>query len=186
MDDTQIIELFYKRSENAISKTAEKYGKYCYYIAYSILRDVQDSEECVNDTYLRAWNLMPPQKPNNLQTFLGKITRNLALDRYKYNNRDKRGGGQVGLVLEELDECIPARNDPEQAIMDKELIETLNLFLAGLPSRKRQIFIRRYWYLSPISEIAEEFCVSENNVKVTLFRTRNELKIFLEKAGISI
>ncbi len=186
MDDKQIIDLFFERSEAAISKTADKYGKYCYHIAYNILHNEQDSEECVNDAYLRVWNAIPPQNPNNLMTFLGKITRNLALDRYKYQNREKRGGGQTALVLDELDECIGTANDIEQVINDRLFADTLNLFLAELPPKKRQIFVRRYWYLSSISEIAKDFALSENNVKVILLRARNELKRFLKKAGISL
>ncbi len=184
MHDRQIIELFYERSESAIPKTAERYGKYCYSIAYQILHNEQDSEECVNDTYLRAWNTIPPQKPNNLATFLGKITRNLALDKYKYYNREKRGSGHTMVALDELEECIPAIKDTEQIISDKELVDTLNLFLARLPLKKRKIFVRRYWYFSTINEIAKEYDISENNVKVILLRTRKELKRFLEKAGV--
>ncbi len=184
MNDKQIIELFLKRSESAISKTAEKYGKYCYCIAYNILFDEQDSEECVNDTYFRAWNVIPPQKPNNLPAFLGKITRNLALDKYKYYKREKRGGGQTVLALDEMLECVPAIKDTEQIISDKELADTLDLFLSGLSLKKRRIFVRRYWYLSPIHEIAEDYGISEANVKVILLRLRKELKQFLEKEGV--
>ncbi len=186
MDDKQIIELFIERSDNAISKLAEMYGRYCHYIAYNILHNDQDSEECVNDTYLRVWNTIPPNKPSNLSSFLGKITRNLALDRYKYYTREKRGGGQTMLALDELAECVPAPNNIEQIISDKELADILNSFLASLPLKKRQIFVRRYWYLSSICEIAKDFDISENNAKVMLLRTRNELKAFLERKGIAL
>ncbi len=184
MNDNEIIELFMERSETAISQTEKKYGKYCYYIAHNILHNKQDSEECVNDTYLRAWNAIPPKRPNNLATFLGKITRNLALDKYKYNNSEKRGNGQSVLALDELNECIPAENDIEKAVSDKELAATLNSFLAGLPKEKRQVFVRRYWYLCSISEIANDYAISESKTKVMLLRTRKELKYYLEKAGI--
>ncbi len=184
MDDKQIIELFMERSETAISQTEKKYGKYCYRIACNILNNEQDSEECVNDTYLRAWNAIPPKEPNNLATFLGKITRNLALDRHKYNNREKRGSGQTVLALDELDQCLPAEKDVEEAVTDRELAAALNSFLAGLPGKKRQVFVRRYWYLSPISEIAKDYAMSQSNTKVMLLRTRKELKSHLEKAGI--
>ena len=184
MDDKQIIELYNERSETAISETAEKYGKYCYTIAYHILYNEQDSEECVSDTYLKTWETIPPQYPNKLSAFLGKITRNLALNRHRYYIREKRGYGQVVLALEELQECIPDSNKVEQAIEDKYLIEVLNRFLYDLPVEKRMIFLRRYWYLSSIQEIARDYEISESKVKMTLLRVRNKLKQILEKEGI--
>ncbi len=186
MDDRQIIELFNERSEAAISETADKYGKYCHYIAYNILYNEQDSEECVNDTWFRAWNTIPPQQPNKLSAYLGKITRNLALDRYKFYNREKRGKGQTNLVLEELSECISAGNSTEQEIDARLLVESLNTFLRSIPSQKRRILVRRYWFLSPINEIARDFEMSESSVKTILHRTRIKLKHFLEKEGIVI
>lgn len=184
MEDRQIIELYNKRSEAAISETADKYGKYCHYVAYNILFNEQDSEECVNDTWLRAWNTIPPQQPDRLSTFLGKLTRNLALDKYKYYNREKRGGGQTALVLDELNECLPAMDSTEQAVNDRLLVEVLNGFLRSLPADKRQMFVRRYWYLSSVSEIAKDYDISESNVKVILLRIRSKLKKALEKEGI--
>lgn len=184
MDDRQIIELYNERSEAAISETADKYGKYCHYIAYNILYNEQDSEECVNDTWFRAWNTIPPQQPNKLSAFLGKITRNLALDRYKYYTREKRGGGETTLVLEELNECLTYGNSTEQAVDEMLLVEKLNAFLRSLPAKKRQVMVRRYWYLSPIHEIANDFGMSESGVKTLLHRTRNELKQILEREGI--
>ena len=186
MDDRQIIELYNERSEAAISETADKYGKHCRYIAYNILYNDQDSEECVNDTWLRAWNTIPPQQPNKLSAYLGKITRNLALDRYKFYNREKRGKGQTTLVLEELSECISDGNRTEQEIDVRLLVESLNTFLRNLPAEKRRILVRRYWYLSPVSEIARDFEMSESSVKTILHRTRIKLKHFLEKEGIVI
>ncbi len=184
MEDKQIIELFWMRVETAIAETSNKYGKYCYYIAYNILHNEQDSEECVNDTYLRAWNTIPPQKPNNLATYLGKITRNVALDKYRYYKREKRGQGQVMFVLEELEECLPAEKDTEQEVSEKILADAINSFLRTLPVEKRKIFMRRYWYFSSVGEIARDFSLSESNVKVILLRTRNKLKDFLEREGI--
>ena len=184
MEDQQIIELYNERSETAISETANKYGKYCYYIAYHILYDEQDSEECVNDTYLRAWETIPPQYPNKMSAFLGKITRNLALNRYRYYMREKRGGGQITLVLDELQECVPATNSTEEMIEEKLLVELLNRFLHELPIEKRMMFVRRYWYMSSIQEIANDYEISESKVKMTLLRTRNKLKQILEKEGI--
>lgn len=184
MDDRQIIDLYFERSETAISETADKYGKFCHYIAYHILFSEEDSEECVNDTYLRAWNSMPPQRPDQLKSFLGKITRNLALDKYRYHNREKRGKGQTYFALEELMECVPASEDVEHVVSELELQEVLNGFLEGLPAEKRKIFLRRYWYLSSIKEIASDFAMSESKVKTTLHRMRKDLGRILEKEGI--
>lgn len=184
MDDGQIIDLYWARSEVAISETANKYNKYCHTIAYNILHNNEDSEECVNDTYMRAWGVMPPQRPNRLSTFLGKITRNLSLNRYEKYTAEKRGFGQVPLVLDELQDCIPATNSVEQTIEDATLIEIFNRFLASLPTNTRKVFIRRYWYLSPIKEIATDYRFSESKVKMTLLRARNELKQILEKEGV--
>lgn len=186
MDDKQIIDLYWARSENAISETADKYGKYCHYIAYNILFNDEDSEECVNDTYLKAWGVIPPQRPNRLATFLGKITRNLALDRYKYNNREKRGNGQMPLVLNELAECVSVTDSTEHIINDMVLVDCFNRFLATLPTETRNIFMRRYWFLSSIKEIAADFAISESKVKMTLLRARNDLKQLLMKEGIEI
>jgi RNA polymerase sigma-70 factor (ECF subfamily) len=186
MDDTKIIDLYWARSENAISETATKYGKYCRTIAYNILRNNEDSEECVSDTYLRAWEAMPPQRPRRLQAFLGKITRNLSLDRYKRLSAEKRGGGEVPVALDELLECIPAENSTEKAIEDIALTESLNRFLGTLSTESRRIFLRRYWYLTPVKEIAKEYSIGESKVKMSLLRSRKELKQFLEKEGITL
>lgn len=186
MDDRQIIALYQERSETALSETAKKYGRYCRSIAYNILNNEEDSEECVNDTWWRVWETIPPQCPDCLPAFLGKITRNLALNRYKYNSREKRGGGQVFLVLEELEGCIPGTDSTAGAMEEKLLTEALNKFLAQLPVVKRRMFLRRYWYLSSIKEIAEEFGVSESKVKMILLRIRNKLKQALEKEGIML
>ena len=184
MDDRQIIALYNKRSEAALSETAKKYGRYCRTIAYNILFNEEDSEECVNDTWLRAWESIPPQCPERLSAFLGKITRNLALNRYKHKNREKRGGGQTLLVLEELSECIPGTDSTEEAVEEVILTEVLNRFLEDLPAEKRKVFLRRYWYLSSVKEIAADFGLSESNVKMTLLRLRSKLKQTLEKEGI--
>lgn len=186
MDDGQIIDLYWARSETAIWETANKYSKYCHAIAYNILYNNEDAEECVNDTYLRAWGGMPPQRPNRLSTYLGKITRNLSLNKYEKYTAEKRGFGQVPLVLEELQNCIPAASSVEQTIEDEALAGILNSFLADLPADTRKIFMRRYWYLSPIKEIAADYGFSESKVKMTLFRARNELKQILEKGGIAL
>ncbi len=186
MDDSKIIELYWERSENAIAETAKKYSNYCRRISYNILRNDEDAEECVNDTYLNAWNSMPPHRPNRLSTFLGKITRNLSLNKYKQYTAKKRGSGQTELVLSELEECIPGATDVEQAVDEIILTEALNRFLANQPQKKRIVFSQRYWYLMPIKEIAEQWSMSESQTKSMLFRIRNELKLHLEKEGITI
>lgn len=186
MGDEQIVDLYWARSENAILETANRYGKYCHYIAYNILYNDEDSEECVNDTYLKAWNIIPPQRPNKLSTFLGKITRNLALDRYKYNNREKRGGGQIPLVIDELAECISATDETYHTVDNMVLVDCFNHFLAALPTETRKIFMRRYWYFSSIKEIAADFSIGESNVKMILLRARKELKQVLEKEGFEL
>lgn len=184
MDDKKIIELYFERSEQAISETAKKYGRYCHYIAFQILHNEEDSEECVNDTYFRAWNAIPPKRPERLRTFLGKITRNLSLNKWEKQTAQKRGSGQTEQVLEELMECIPADNNVEKVIEDKYILEILNDFLDKLPADKRKLFVRRYFYLSSIKEIAKDYGLSESKVTVTLFRTRKMLKEVLEKEGV--
>lgn len=186
MDDKQIVALYWERSETAISETAQKYGKYCRYIALNILHNDEDSEECVNDTYLRAWNNIPPHRPAVLKTYLGKITRNLSLDRYEKLNAEKRNSGQMSLVFEELQECLPSLESTESMIEEITLTDILNRFLSSLSSEQRKVFMRRYWYLSPIKEIAAEYGMSESKVKMSLLRSRNKLKKMLEKEGISI
>lgn len=184
MDDKKIIELYFDRSEQAISETAKKYGRYCHYIAFQILHNAEDSEECVNDTYFRAWNAIPPKRPERLRTFLGKITRNLSLNKCEKQTAQKRGSGQTEQVLEELMECIPSENNVEKVIEDKFILEILNDFLAKLSADKRKLFVRRYFYLSSIKEIARDYGLSESKVTVTLFRTRQMLKEVLEKEGV--
>ena len=183
MEDRQIVDLFWQRSEEAIAKTQEKYGKYCRYIAKNILGSDEDAEECVNDTYVKVWNSIPPNRPVRLSAFIGKVTRNIALNRASYKNAKKRSG-QTELVLDELLECVPATESTEQAVEEKLLVEVLNRFLHELPIEKRMMFLRRYWYLSSIKEIAEDYEISEGKVKMTLLRIRNKLKQTLEKEGI--
>lgn len=186
MEDHQIIELYWSRLEQAITETAKKYGRYCYSIAYGILHSNQDSEECVNDTYLRAWDSIPPTKPERFQVFLGKITRNLSLDKCRYNQAEKRGSGQLPLVLEELHDCIPAGNDVEQLVEIMALAELLNRFLESLSPDHRRIFMRRYWYFSEIKEIAGDLGMSESKVKMSLLRSRKRLKQLLEQEGVTL
>lgn len=187
MDDHNIIKLYWERSESAISASADKYSKYCMRIANNILNDKQDAEECVNDTYLRVWNAIPPALPMNLSTFLGKITRNLALNRLEKHHAQKRNLGQSAIALSELEECIPDMTATPESFADSEPItQVINLFLSGLTETNRKIFIQRYWYISGIDEIASHHGMSVSKVKSILFRTRKKLKKFLEKEGISL
>ena len=186
MEDKKIVDLYWLRSESAISETASKYGKYCYIIAHNILYSIEDSEECVNDTYMRAWNSMPQHRPSVLKTFLGKITRNLALNRYKSLTAEKRNSGQMPLALEELQECIPGQDNTASIADDMALVEIFNRFLASLSAQQRKVFMRRYWYLSSIKEISTDYGIGESKGKMSLMRSRNELKALLETEGISL
>jgi RNA polymerase sigma-70 factor (ECF subfamily) len=184
MEDNKIIDLYWERSEIAISETAKKYSRYCHSISFNILHNKEDAEECVNDTYLNAWNAIPPKRPNCLATFLGKITRNLSLDKFKKYSAERRGHGQMEIALSELDEVLPSTTSVEQAIDEKELMKLLNEFLGGLPKQKRIMFVQRYWYLMPIKTMAEQLSISESQVKSALFRIRNELKSYFEREGV--
>ena len=186
MDDNDIIGLYLERSEEAISETKLKYGALLYRISFGILRSKEDAEECVSDTYMRAWNSIPPNKPERLSAFLGKITRNLSLNRYEQMTALKRGGGSKELALEELEECIPAAGDVQDQVEDGELAELINGFLDRLPKESRIIFMRRYWYFCTVSEIAEDMQVGESKVKMSLHRTRKKLKQFLERKGVTL
>lgn len=183
MDDDSIVQLFFARSEKAISETVAKYGGYCFSIANHILENREDSEESVNDTYLAAWNNIPPRHPSVLATFLGKITRYISLDRWKKRRAGKRGGGQVPIALEELEECV-AGGDTERTFESRELTRCLNRFMEALPGQERSIFVCRYWYLDSIQEIAQRFGFSESKVKSMLHRTRGKLRAVLEKEGL--
>ena len=186
MEDAQIIDLFWARSERAIAEADARHGRYCRAIAFSILRSPEDSEECVNDTWLRAWEAMPPKRPGCLSAFLGKLTRNLALNRYRRLRADKRGGGQVPLALEELGECAAAQSGME-GVEDRALIlSVLDGFLASLSQRDRMVFLRRYWYFSPVAEIAGDYRLSQSNVKMILARSRKKLKAALEREGVQV
>ena len=185
MEDNQIIRLYFERSEEAIRQTEAKYGNYCHTIAYNILQNIEDSEECVNDTYWKAWGIIPPRRPKRLAAFLGKITRNLALDRYRRYTAEKRGGGEMAVALEELGECISSAESMEAHADEMMLTDILNRFLASLSAEQRKIFMRRYWYVCSVKEIADDYGITESKVKMSLLRTRNQLKAVLEKEGIA-
>ena len=186
MEDNQIIQLYFDRSEDAISQTAVKYGKYCHTIAYNILHNFEDSEECVNDTYLKAWLAIPPQRPRKLAAFLGKITRNLSIDVYRHYTTEKCGGGEMAIALDELGDCISSLGSTNDHVDEMALVDILNCFLASLSSQHRKIFMRRYWYVSSVKEIADEYGITESKVKMFLLRSRNQLKAILEKEGIAL
>ena len=186
MKDNEIIELYWNRNEAAIAATAECYGNYCYAIAHHILQSPEDAQECVNDTYWKAWLSIPPQRPNRLATYLGKITRNLSLDRLKRLNAQKRGKGQTELALKELESCIPTANGLEQIVDEIVLTNAINQFLRLQPKTERNIFVGRYWHLYSIADLAQAYGMRESKVASLLFRMRNKLKTYLEKEGISV
>jgi RNA polymerase sigma-70 factor (ECF subfamily) len=184
VEDSKIVDLYWERSEAAIGETAKKYSRYCHSVSYNILHNNEDADECVNDTYLHAWNAMPPKRPDCLAAFLGRITRNLSLDRFRQYNAEKRGRSQAGVAIHELDEVLPSPNGVEQEIDEKELAWQLDRFLEGLPKEKRVLFVQRYWYLMPIKEMAEQSGMSESRIKSALFRIRNELRAYFEREGV--
>lgn len=186
MEDSRIIDLYWQRSETAIDETAKKYARYCHSISFNILHSAEDAEECVNDTWLNAWNAMPPRRPSCLAAFLGRVTRNLSLDRFKHYSAEKRGGGQTELALDELDEAVPGTSGVEEAINGKELSQLVDSFLRELPREKRMIFVKRYWYFLPIKTIAEQMGTSEKQVNSALFRLRKGLRSYLEKEGVAL
>ena len=181
LEEREIVDLFWARSEIAIAETSRKFGHYCMAIAQNILSNRNDAEECVNDTYLAAWNTIPPSRPDKLLAFLGRITRNIALDKYDYNKAQKRNG-EFDLVLYELIDCIPAQDNYEEG----QTAKAISVFLRGLDVDSRNTFIRRYWYSDSISEISKRFGMSGSKVKSMLFRTRKKLRIHLEKEGVSL
>lgn len=185
MEDSRIIDLYWARSEAAIAETSLKYGNYLKTIAGRILANAEDTEECVNDTYLQAWNAIPPNRPAVFSAFIGKIVRNLALDRYRKRNAGKRGGGELTLALEELYDCA-SDTSVEGSMEQKDLSRLISGFIRSLPRQEGDIFICRYWYLDPVKEIAQQFSISESKVKNTLFRTRKKLKAVLLKEGIVV
>lgn len=186
MDDTRIIALYFQRNEDAIVQTDAKYGGYCFSIARNILYSPEDAGEAVNDTWLAAWNAIPPHTPHRLSAFLGKITRRISINRFLSACADKRGGGEVPLALEELSECIPSPMDVEKELEEAELNRMLNSFVRALPETERRVFVLRYWYMESVDNIAQRFGFSQSKVKSMLFRTRNKLRTELQKEGIPI
>ena len=183
MEDKKIIELYFARNESAIAETDRKYGAYCRAIAYRILEDHLDSEEVANDTYLRLWNSIPPQAPDPLKPYVGRISRNLALDVYDSRNARKRRG--VTLALEELSECLPS-TDGREIGESAALSDSLSRFISSLPERERLIFVRRYFYLYTISEIAKSLSLKESTTAMALSRTREKLRRHLTEEGFAL
>ena len=184
MEDYQIVDLYWARSEHAIRETDEKYGRLLQSISYSLLSSREDAEECVNDTYMEAWQRMPEDRPIYLGAYLSKIIRCLSVDRFRATHRQKRGG--MGQILEELTECIPGGESPQEAYENRELARVINGFLEELDEEKRRMFVRRYFYSDSVDAIANRMKVSVSKVKTTLFRLRGELKRRLEEEGISL
>lgn len=186
LDDSMIIDLYWARSENAIAETRIKYGRLCRAVALRILRVAEDAEECEADTYMKAWNAMPPRRPDVFPAFLAKITRNLSLDRLEKEHAGKRGGSAVPLLLDELEQCIPDGRGGLEQVTDPDLKEVLDHFLESQAKTARIIFVRRYWFGDSVKEIAEEYGLGISRVKMSLLRSRNALKKMLEAEGIGI
>ena len=184
MTDEKIIDLFWLRDESAVNEVSAKYGGYCRTVSGNILGNSEDCDECLNDTWLKAWNSIPPQRPKNLKMFLAKITRNLAFDRYRKQTAEKRGGGEAALILEELEECVSDGNNVEKTVISKEIGYSVNKFLGTLSERDRNIFIRRYFFSESTETISEKYALTANNIMVILTRTRKKLKEYLTMEGL--
>lgn len=183
MNDAQIVELFFLRDEQAIRESMDAYGSYCRAVAGNILRDPADAEEAVADTWLKAWESIPPKRPLHLRLYLGRITRNLALSIWRKNNAYRRGEGQTALALEELGECVSSGDSPEEWVNMRELEKAVSAFLRQETAMRRTIFLRRYFYMEEISVIARRYCLRETNVRMMLTRTRQKLKKYLMQEG---
>ena len=183
MEDKAIVDLYWKRSERAIEETAQKYGAYCQTIARNIVGIEEDARECVNDTYLAAWNAMPTHRPASLCAFVGKLVRRISIDHWRKTSARKRGGSQTVLAWEDLKECVKDQSDVEDIVIRREAVAALNRFLDGLPQTEQQVFLSRYFYLDPVAQIAENFGFSEPKTAAMLRRTRFKLKQQMEKGG---
>ena len=183
MDDGKIKELFKKRDADAIKAAEAAYGAYCRRIAENVCRDSRDAEECVNDAYLAVWNSIPPKDPSSLKLYLARIVRNLAFNRYNESHAEKRGGGETALVLDELAECLQSGESVEDMADRRQLGKLIRNFVKELPKKERQIFVLRYFYTESLADLAKRFSMTENNVSVTLHRSRKKLKELLIKEG---
>ncbi len=183
MEDSQIVALYLQRDERAISLSAETYGGYCRSIAMRILRNPEDAEECVNDTWLHAWNSIPPHQPEVLSAYLGKLTRWICLKKWRALRSQKRGGGEVDLAYEELSESIPDSRPFNDILTEKALAESLTRFLKVLPEKERRVFLRRYWFFESVAQISSSMGFSQSKVKTMLWRIRKKLMDHLKKEG---
>jgi RNA polymerase sigma-70 factor (ECF subfamily) len=183
--NSELIELYERRSESAIGETARQYGTYCLSIAMNILRNREDAEECVQDAYLNAWNSIPPQRPEVFSAFIGRITRNLSLNKYKAFNAKKRGGNEVALALSELESCIPTAQNVEVDVENSDLVQIVKDYLSTIRKEDKIFFILRYWYNDSVAEIAEQFNCGIGKINMSLHRTRKKLKTYLERRGIT-
>ncbi len=183
MNDQTIVQRFWEREETAIPAARAQYGAYCLSIARRILFQPQDAEEAVQDTWLAAWNSMPPNRPAMLRTYLGKLTRRISLKKARACSAQKRGGGELPLVLDELEECVAGAASVESEVRQKELASCIDRFLAALPDEERRVFIRRYWWMEPVQEISRQLGYSQSKVKSMLYRLRRRLRIHLEQEG---
>ncbi len=183
MSDEEIINLYWERQEKAIYETDKKYGRYCNTISFNILQNNEEAKECVNDTYLKTWNSIPPQRPNILKVYIGKIARNLAINQYEKKKAKKRDY-TLEIALDELNECISSNSNVEKELDYNELINALNHFLSKLTQDKRKIFLERYWYLYSIKDISSRNNISESNTKIILSRIRSQLKNYLKEGGL--
>ena len=183
MDDKSIVDLYFSRNQDAITQTDKKYGRYCYSIAYNILTNKEDAEEIVSDTYMTAWRVIPPRRPSVLSTFLGKITRHISIDRWRERSAHKRGGGEVPLALEELNDCVAGMQNVEMEYERTEIVKAYVKFLDTLPITERRVFLCRYWYVESIETIADKFGFSQSKDKTMLHRTRAKLRKQLAEEG---
>ena len=183
MEDSRIIDLYNERDEQALVYTKERYSDYCRYITGIILGNSEDAEEALNDTWLAAWNAIPPHIPKCLRTFLGRLTRNISLKRIRSDKAAKRGGNEVRVIFDEIEEWLRSSQDVEREISHKELVGVINAFLESVSDDDRRVFVSRYWYMKPVSDIAREYSFSESKVKSKLFRMRKKLYERLEQEG---
>lgn len=183
MEDAQIVSLYWDRDESAIRETETKYGRYLTKIACNILNDVEDSRESVNDTYLAAWDSIPPHRPGILSAYLAKLTRRISIDRFRYRTRDKRMGSEYALSLEELGDCVCGGDTTQEAVNEKLLADAIGIYLRLLPEDARTAFVGRYYFLDPLKEVAAYCGMSESKAKSLLCRTRVGLKEYLQKEG---
>ena len=186
MNDNELIELYFARAENAIAETDSRYGTYCRGLTFGILGSREDSEECVNDTYLKLWNTIPPTRPLRFAAYISSIARSLALNMRRAMSAKKRGGGDTELAFDEISECLPSKETVEDAYDENELVRTLDRFLGGLSPEKRKIFMLRYYHFQSVADIASELRITEEKVRTTLHRTREKLRKYLEKEGIDV